>query len=335
MDRYVAPISRIAAAIPPGSGSVVMGTGIVSIALWFDGYEILSRVLLAIAGAIWILLGLALAANLAGDAERVRREARSAAGLTGVAGTAVIGARVELLGWSLEAIALLALAAVFLAVLLPPVLRHWDTPTSGTSFALPVAVQSLAALAATVAEHQGVRWLLYVAIVPFVLGLASYVFVIARFELRELVRGDGDQWIAGGALAISALAAGSITLGAETLGVLSGLIDVLEGISVALWVAAIAWIPPLVATEALWPRLAYNGKRWSTVFPAGMYAACSFVVGEAVHVPGIADFARAWVWIAVPLWLITFVGTARRLAAPIGAILHRNTTRGTLERELR
>lgn len=320
MDRYVAPISRIAAAIPPGSGSVVMGTGIVSIALWFDGHETLSRILLAIAGAIWLLLGLALAANVAGDAERVRREARSAAGLTGVAGTAVLGARIEILGWTVEAVALLVVAAVFFAILMAPVLRNWDTPTSGISFALPVSIESLAALAATLAEHQGVRWLLSVAIVPFVIGLASYGFVIARFEFRELMGGDGDQWIAGGALAISALAAGSITLGAETLGMFRGLIDTFEGVSVALWVAAIAWIPPLVATEVLRPRLAYNGKRWSTVFPAGMYAACSFVVGAAVHVPGIADFARVWVWIAVALWLMTFVAMAHRLAAAEAAI---------------
>jgi hypothetical protein len=36
------------------------------------------------------------------------------------------------------------------------------------------------------------------------------VFVISRFDLRQLVVGHGDHWITGGALAISTLAAGKI-----------------------------------------------------------------------------------------------------------------------------
>lgn len=38
--------------IPPASGAVVMGTGIVSIALLLDGQKLLSTILLAIAAAI-------------------------------------------------------------------------------------------------------------------------------------------------------------------------------------------------------------------------------------------------------------------------------------------
>ena len=86
-DRF----EQILGAIPPSSGAVVMGTAIVSIALSLDRHETLSRILLAIAAAAWIALGLLLADRALHDRPRVRHEARSPAALTGVAGTAVLG----------------------------------------------------------------------------------------------------------------------------------------------------------------------------------------------------------------------------------------------------
>jgi hypothetical protein len=43
------------------------------------------------------------------------------------------------------------------------------------------------------------------------------VFVIARFDPRQLGVGHGDHWITGEALAISTLAVGRITAGAKAL----------------------------------------------------------------------------------------------------------------------
>ncbi|MGH2966372.1 MAG: hypothetical protein ACRDMH_13480 [Solirubrobacterales bacterium] len=59
------------------------------------------------------------------------------------------------------------------------------------------------------------------------------------------------------------------------------------------------WLPVPVLAEALYPRPRYDVRRWSTVFPVGMYAACSFVVGAAASAPAITSFARVWVWVAV------------------------------------
>ena len=68
----------------------------------------------------------------------------------------------------------------------------------------------------------------------------------------------------------------------------------------------------LLAAEVLRPRLRYDVRRWSTVFPVGMYAACSFVVGAAARAPGIADFARIWVWVGVAVWLSVFLAMLAR-----------------------
>jgi tellurite resistance protein TehA-like permease len=305
-------IERLARAAPPASGAVVMGTGIVSIGLALDGRETLSRAVLAIDAIVWVALAVVLAGRMLFDGERVRAEARSPAALTGVAGTAVLGTRLTLLGWGGAGGALLAIALVAWVALLGRVLRSWNTPTVGVSLVLAVSTESLAVLAATLAVQQHTGWLLDAAAAPFLLGLAFYVFVIARFDLAQLLVGHGDHWITGGALAISALAAGRITFGAGTLQSLTGAIPTLKVVGLVLWGLALAWLPILIAAEVWRPRLSYDVRRWSTVFPVGMYAACSFSVGAATATPGITDFARVWVWVGVAVWLVVAVAMVRR-----------------------
>jgi len=307
-----AALQRTLATVPPSSGAVVMGTAIVSIALSLDGHETLSRILLLIAAAVWVALGGVLIGRAARDRPRFHHEARSPAALAGVAGTAVLGTRLTLLGWPWAGVALLVIALLLWVALLAPVLSHWVTPTVGVSLLLTVSTESLAVLAATLAVTEHTGWLLFAALVPFVLGLAFYVFVIARFDPRQLGLGHGDQWITGGALAISTLAAARITLAAKALTTLGGDSGALKGVSIGLWVLTILWLPVLLLAEALRPRLNYDVRRWSTVFPVGMYAACSFVVGTAASAPAISSFARVWVWVAVAVWLIVFAAMLRR-----------------------
>jgi tellurite resistance protein TehA-like permease len=305
-------LERLLDAIPPASGAVVMGTGIVSIGLAFDGHETISRVLLILDAVIWAALTVLLPARAVRDRARFRSDVRTPAALTSVAGTAVLGTRLTLLGWDWAGAALLVIALALWAALLVPILTHWVTPTVGSSLVLTVSTESLAVLAATIAVRQHAHWLLFAALAPFVLGLCFYAFVIARFDPRQLGVGRGDHWITGGALAISTLAAGRITLAAKSLHAMGGAHAALKDTSLVLWALTIAWLPVLVAAEALRPRLRYDVRRWSTVFPVGMYAACSFIVGAAAHAPGITHFARVWVWAGVAVWLVVFVAMLRR-----------------------
>jgi tellurite resistance protein TehA-like permease len=310
---------RMLASGAPEAGAEVMGTGIVSVALSLDGIETLSRILLAIAAAIWLTLALLVAARAARDPAWFRRQARTPAALSWVAGTAVVGARLVLLGWSGAGVVLLAGAAVLWASLIRPVLIHWRTPTSGASLLVTVATQSVAVLAAAVGVRTHASWLLVAALVPFVLGLGSYAFVMSRFEAGQLLSGRGDHWITGGALAISTLAAADIASGARTLAVLwqgTGPVRDLAGV---LWVTSMLWLPVLVAAEALRPRLRHDLRRWSTVFPVGMYAACSFAVGDVAHAEAVTAFAQVWVWIALAVWAAVSaatVGSALRQEQP-------------------
>jgi tellurite resistance protein TehA-like permease len=157
--------------------------------------------------------------------------------------------------------------------------------------------------------------LVVAAVAPFALGLCSYAFVMARFDLGQLTRGRGDHWITGGALAISTLAAADIASGARTLTVLWDGTGPLRDAAVALWVASMLWLPVLVGAEALRPRLGYDVRRWSTVFPVGMYAVCSFAVGHVAGAGAITSFARVWAWVALATWAAVAAAMVRKLFA--------------------
>jgi hypothetical protein len=287
-------------ALARAGGAVVMSTGIVSVALSLDDHELLSRVLAVVAAALLAAVWAAVARLALRDRAALRELAVTPGALTWIAGTDVVGSRLSVLGWQHEAAALLALAAALWLALVPRVLARWSTPTVGVSFLLVVATESLAVRAARIAVETGERWLGDLALAPFALGLALYVAVLVRFDLRQLVVGRGDQWIAGGALAIATLACARC---AQADG---GLHD----LTLAVWAAAVAWLPVLAAAEAVRRRLGFDERRWSTVFPLGMYAACSFAAGPAA----LTDFARVWVWVAVAAWAVAAASTVRRLA---------------------
>jgi tellurite resistance protein TehA-like permease len=311
-QRPAETLVRILDAIPPAAGAVVMGTGIVSIALLLDGHETLSVILLVLDAVIWVALAVLLPARALADRKRFRSDIRHPAALTSIAGTAVLGTRLTLLGWDWAGAGLLIVAAAAWLGLVPHVLANWQVPTIGASFILTVATESLALLAAALAFSERAGWLLYASLVPFCLGLCFYALVLVRFDRRQLAVGVGDHWVTGGALAISTVAAGRIALAAHRTGALSGAVGVLNEVALVLWLLTILWLPILVAVEVTHPRLSYNVRRWSTVFPVGMYAAGSFIVGTAVRAPAITDFAQVWVWVAVAVWLVVFAAMVRR-----------------------
>jgi Voltage-dependent anion channel len=301
------------AAIPPGSWAIVMGCGIVSIDLDAAGQPILSAALLWFAVATWIVL----AVRAAGDLDRLASESRSAAVLGGVAGPAVLGTRFAEAGARLLAAVLLVLATGCLAVLLVPVTRHWVRPVAGTYFLVTVAAQGLAVLSATLAAGLRLRWLLAAAIAVSLAGLVSYPVIAWQFDRREIGAGAGDQWVAGGALAISALAAGKITASAAVLSEFTGWHAGLADASLALWCASMAWLVVLIAGEIGRPRPRYDVRRWATVFPVGMYAACGFAVGQVAGIGGITWFAKGWTWVACGVTLAALVGLTRRAWASL------------------
>ncbi|MCX5092319.1 tellurite resistance/C4-dicarboxylate transporter family protein [Streptomyces sp. NBC_00365] len=307
---------------PPAAGAVVMATGIVSVALRLTGYEVLSGIAFAVACAVWLGLAVSFTARLLWERERWLAEAGTPGSLTAVAATAVLGTRFSVAGRQTVAEALLALATVLWPWLLVRVTRQWRGRMPGTVFLGCVATESLAVTAATIAAAESAAWLAHAALVLFWLGLVLYGFALARFEWRQVITGAGDHWIVGGALSVSALA-GAKLISADSASLYLWNFDdrgVLRAVTVALLVLDLAWCVVLLAAEAVWPRLRFDVRRWSTVFPLGMTAATTLSVGTAMDVPGLRTPGQVMLWIAVAAWLVVAAGTVRYYVAATAAI---------------
>jgi len=319
---------------PPAAGAAVMATGILSVALHLTHHELLSRVALALACAAWLTLAAGFVHLLLSDRAKWERWAATPGALTAIAATTVIGTRFTLLGWTTPAAALLALAALLWPALLLLVVQHWERRMPGAVFLGCVATEGLAVLGASLAEATSTAWLAHLALVPFWLGLVLYVVALFRFDPRQVARGAGDHWVAGGALAISALAGAKLLAAAGTGMYLWNDDDgaVLHDATVALLALDLAWYVVLLVCEIVWPRLRYDVRRWSTVFPLGMTAAAALSVAAVLDVPWLEGPGRAMVWIAVAAWLAVAAGAvaaarAGLRSAAAGAADLRSTTR--------
>lgn len=266
---------------------MVMSTGIVSVCLSHLPWAWGAQVLLVVGALGW------LAAIATGELVRE---------LAGVPATCVLGTRVAELGWTAVAYALLVVGVALWCVRIVSV--RWSEVTGGSDFLPVVATQALAVAASTLAREDGVAWLHVPSVVLLIAGVVMYTWVVVRFDPRELRSGSGDQWIAGGALAISALACATIA------GAWSKPSALVIGSDV-LGVAAAVWLPVLVAGELLHPRRGEMPGRWSTAFPVGMYAAMAFTIGSLDGARWLRNFADGWTWIAVALWLVLLGRWAR------------------------
>lgn len=298
----------------PGAGAAVLATGIISVGLRLTGHETLSRIALALTALGWLGLAADFVVRLLRERERWVTEAGTPAALTAVAATTVLGTRLVALGWEVPAEALLALSAVLWPGLLLLVVRRLRPRTPGAVFLGCVATEGLAVLAAALAPAVRADWLAHAALVLFWLGIVLYVVALLYFDYREVAVGAGDHWIAGGALAISALA-GAELIGAHRANPYLWNDDdnrVLHGVSGGLLALALGFYVVLAVAELLRPRLRHDVRRWATVFPMGMTAVAALSVATALDVLWLKGLGQVLLWIAVAAWLVVAAGTVTR-----------------------
>ncbi|MFG1811332.1 tellurite resistance/C4-dicarboxylate transporter family protein [Streptomyces sp. NPDC049040] len=292
---------------PPGAGAVVMATGIISVGMRRLGHPVLSGITLVLAAVVWAVLAAAFAVRLGLDRAGWQMVAASPPGLTAIAASCVLGTRLSLLGWQTVAGILLALSAVVCPWLLVSVLRHWKGPAPGVVFLVCVAAESLAVLAITIALAEDSDWLAWAALVCCAAGIPLYAQALCRFDFREITAGAGDQWIAGGALAITALTASKLAASPVWTG---GAHSALRTGTFVLLALDLAWCAVLAAAEVARPRPRYDLRRWSTVFPLGMTAVAALSTSDVTGARWPHGIGTVLLWVAVAAWLLTAAGSA-------------------------
>ncbi|MFI6212144.1 tellurite resistance/C4-dicarboxylate transporter family protein [Nocardia brasiliensis] len=289
--------------LPPAAGSFVMATGIVSIGLHLIGFEVVSWVLLALAVLVWLLLVFDFAERLLRNRSRWIAEADTPPALTGVAATTVLGSRIAQLGLPDVSVVLLVAAMVLWPLLLHGVLRHTRRRMPGVVFLVCVSTQGLAVLTSTLALAGAGDWLILAASVFFSLGLLLYIGALVHFDVEQVWTGAGDQWIATGALAISALAASKLVAAQQLTGGMHWLLRVVALLVLGLNLSGYA---VLMIAEIVRPRPGYDIRRWATVFPLGMTAVATLSTGAAVGVPALHLLGELLLVVAVGAWVLTF-----------------------------
>ncbi|MCX4639131.1 hypothetical protein HEP86_19215 [Streptomyces sp. RPA4-5] len=301
--------------LPPGAGTAVMATGIVSIGLHLVGREVLSWILFVLAAITWLALAVDFARRLLRDRDRWAEEADTPPALTAVAATTLLGTWCALQGRSGVAVAALVVAVLIWPVLLTAVVRHWRRRLPGTVFLVCVATQGLAVLSGTLVVSLPSGWLAWPALGGFVLGLALYAVAFLRFDLGQVRSGTGDQWVAGGTLAISALAGAKLLAVPAWRG--TTLHDALRTLTLVMLALSVCWYLVLVFAEVRWLRPHYDMGRWATVFPMGTTAVAtlSVAVADAAAVGWLRTPGQVLLWASVAAWVLTLVGLVRHLAA--------------------
>ncbi len=150
----------------------------------------------------------------------------------------------------------------------------------------------------------------------WMMSLIFYRYTFFRLEADDLAP---PYWINMGAMAISTLAGSLLILNAPQAPYLMSLLPFLKGFTVLYWATGTWWIPMLLAL-GVWRYgykrfpFTYDPLYWGAVFPLGMYAACTFEMDRAMEFGFLGGLPRAFLYIALAAWTITFAGMVHAIA---------------------
>jgi tellurite resistance protein TehA-like permease len=332
--------------LDPGYFAWVMASGIVSIGTSLLGYPTLSRIILGVTVAAFIILTAAYIARTvwfpSWMGASLRDPTTAMAYFTVVAGTDVLATRLAMAGHPDVALGMGAAAAVIWLALtygLPwsvvagahrPVLAEFN----GTWLIWVVSTQSLSIVAAAVAPHAPTTWLQdnlpIIAVCLWGVGVMLYLILIVIIVLRLLLievtpaEMGPAYWIAMGATAISVRAAAGILAlhSPQSAALVNQLRPFDTGLSLVLWAFGTWWIPLLVLF-GIWRYLirryprTYEPRLWSVVFPLGMYTVASWSLGHTTAFTFMTSIARVWIWVGVGAWVAVLALMAAALVAAL------------------
>lgn len=323
----------------PGYFALVMGTGIISVAMHNNNLTLVSAALFVVAVAAWVILvvlhcwrAVSFWTLLRADFTDPRR---GFGFFTFVAATDVLGARFALEANRTAALALLTLGALSWFVLgyivpwtavLNPSIRPALSGANGTWFIWVVASQSVAVLAAALepAVATGRDGLALMAVFSWAVGAFLYtgvaILVTARLLLYPLRPIDLTPvyWVAMGATAITVLAGARIVQMADA-PMVTATRGLIGGASVMFWAFG-TWLIPVLCAAAWWRHishripLVYDATLWSIIFPLGMYSVASHSLGQADDLPIMRVIGEVMSWVALGAWAAVFAAMIWHLA---------------------
>ena len=320
--------------LSPAYFSLVMATGIVSIAAQLYNWVLISKTLFWINLVAYIILCSLFAARLFFYTNEFRSDflddRKNMGFLSFTAANCIIGSQFVLIANNYQfAICFFAtglLSWIFLIYSLFAVLIEKRNKPSlkainGTWLLIIVSTQSLSVLSGLLAANYSLlrEQALFFSLIMFLCGCMFYIIVITLilhrlifFEINAQELGT-PYWINMGADAISVLAGATLILNAGKWPFLTGLLPFLKGFTLFFWSIGTWWIP-LMIILGVWRHftknisLKYNSQYWGMVFPLGMYTVCTVKLSQAVALPFLMGIPSVFVITALIVWAIVFIG---------------------------
>jgi tellurite resistance protein TehA-like permease len=319
----------------PGCFALVMATGIISNAFFFEGHRAVSDALFAVniiaypcLSAATLVRAVCFTRILWSDLLNPRLVFSF---FTIVAGTDVLGIGFHLRGFGSLALGmwLLALAIWFCLIYLSfGVLTFLNTAhganvVHGGWLIAIVGTESLVILGTIIAAPLGQLGTAIFVLIHMLwgVGLVLYGIFITLFAHRIFfVEFEPEDitpllWVVMGAAAISTNAGSTLILSPTPLPFLQSMRPFIDGVTLIAWAWATWWIP-LLLLFGIWKHgvcrvpLTYTPMLWSLVFPLGMYALASLRLSLATDFPPLHSISLTMVWIALGAWLATGAGFA-------------------------
>jgi len=320
---------------PPVYFSMVMATGIVSIAAYLDGIPVFPFSLLRLNTVLYVVFWLFLIVRIASDSKRLFGELTDfklgPGFFTIIAGTSVLARQLVIIHADVRIAKIMLFFAVplwacFIYVVFTAFTVKENKPTlsegiHGGWLLSVVATQAISVLATLVARSlaDNQQHLLFLALALWLCGGMLYIWIISlifyRYTFFPFAPSDlmPPYWINMGAMAISTLAGVSLIQSASAATFLADILPFLKGFTLFFWATATWWIPMLVIL-GFWRHvykrftLKYDRLYWGAVFPLGMYSVCTRQLCDAFHLPFLLWLPHAFAWIAVVAWSLTLLG---------------------------
>jgi len=321
------------ATLYPGSFALVMATGIIANAMFFEGQRGISDALLAINVVVYGVLIAMTVVRIARFPRAVWRDLTEPrlvfSFFTLVAATDVLGVALSLRGFATVALSmwigalivwLLLIYLSFAVLILINTAARADIIFGGWLIAI-VATEAIAIHGVVVAPSLGAAEPLVVLAGHMLwgVGVVLYAIFIVLFAHRIFFSDVRPQdltpmlWVVMGAAAISTNAGGLLIVTDTPLPFLHAMRPLVDGVTLIMWAWASWWIPLLVGF-GIWTHgvhrvpLTYTPLFWSLVFPLGMYSLASLRLSHAADIAALAALSRVMVWVALAAWLMTSAG---------------------------
>jgi tellurite resistance protein TehA-like permease len=318
--------------------SLVMATGIVSVASHFEGFEVIARLLLwvnvAAYLALWALYLVRLfrfPAQFFGDFFSFPR---GVGYFTVVAGTCVLGSQINLVGGNPTVAGWLWLFGLVLWPIMNygiftcyTVAREKPDLAKGINggwLVSVVACQGVSLLGSQLAAHFAPwqEFVMFASLIAWLIGAMLYIWIISlifyrsMFLLMEPAEFSSPYWINMGAAAISTLAGSLLILNQQHSPLVADIVPFVKGFTLFFWATASAWIPQLLVL-GFWRYVirrfpfTYSPMDWGMVFPLGMYTACTHMLAKATQTAWLELVPGIFIYVALLAWTVTLANYVR------------------------